>query len=324
MDRRLAGIAFVVMSAAAFGAGAIFAKGVYATGVDWLVLMFWRFVLGAGATWIWVLASRGRRSALRRLPRRQVGIGLGLGVLYVGNSGTYYAGLETVPATLASLIVFIYPALVAVLSLRFGRRLEGRRAWTALGMALIGSALTIGGIEAGEMPPLSGLLLVAASPVIYSVWIILQAWFTGERSGRVGQDADDAADPSPVALLVNSGAAVMYLGLVLVLARPVAPAQIPADAWPGIVGTGIITSFVAIACFIAGTSRIGAAQGSLISTIEPVWTVALATVVLGETLTPIQLLGGALILIGVVVAQTAPTHGAAERAAHPTLRVADE
>jgi drug/metabolite transporter (DMT)-like permease len=324
MDRRVVGIALVVVSAAAFGSGAIFAKGVYATGVDWLVLMAWRFLLGAGATWIWVLASPGRRSALRRLPRREIAIGLGLGVLYVGNSGTYYAGLESVPASLASLIVFIYPAIVAVLSLRFGRRLEGRRAWTALGLALIGSAMTIGGIEAGEMPPISGLLLVAAAPVIYAIWIILQAWLTGERSGRVGHDAEDAADASPVALLVSSGAAVMYLCLVLALARPVAPGQIPAEAWPGIVGMAIITTFVAIVSFVAGTRRIGAAQGSLISTIEPVWTVALAAIILGETLTPIQLVGGALILIGVVVAQTAPTQGAAGRAAHPAFRVADE
>ena len=39
--------------------------------------------------------------------------------------------------SLAALIVYIYPALVAVMSLRFGRRLEGRRAWFALALALV-------------------------------------------------------------------------------------------------------------------------------------------------------------------------------------------
>mgnify|MGYP000202077318 CR=1 FL=1 len=52
---------------------------------------------------------------------------LGLGVLYVGNAGSFTAALATVPVPLVSIIAFLYPALVAVLSVRFVRRLEGRR-----------------------------------------------------------------------------------------------------------------------------------------------------------------------------------------------------
>ena len=77
----------------------------------------WRFVFGALLAWLWVLAWPDRRAACaacRAGDRRR----LGLGVLYTGNSGTYYAGLETVPARSPALIVYIYPAIVAVLSLR--------------------------------------------------------------------------------------------------------------------------------------------------------------------------------------------------------------
>ena len=324
MDRRFIGIALIVASAAGFGSGALFAKGVYASGVDWVVLMAWRFLIGAAAAWSWILVSQARRSALRRLARREVLIGLGLGILYVGNSGTYYAGLETVPASLASLLVFIYPAIVAVLSLRFGRRLEGRRAWSALGLAIVGSALTIGGIRAGEFPPLGPLLLVALSPFIYAVWIVLQAWLTGERSGTVGHDGAGGADASPVAALVNTGAALTYWAIALAAARPVRPDQIPLEAWPGIVGVGFLSTFVAIVGFVAGARRIGAAQASLISTIEPVWTVTLAALLLGESLTAVQLAGGALILIGVVIAQSAPAPSGQVTVPQPALRIADE
>jgi len=325
VDRRIAGLALIVASAAGFGSGALFAKGVYGTGVDWVVLMAWRFLIGAAATWAWILASAERRAGVARLARRAIAVGLGLGVLYVGNSGTYYAGLEEVPTSLASLLVFVYPAIVAVLSLRFGRRLEGRRAWTALGLALLGSALTIGGIDAAEFPPLGALLLVAASPVIYAVWIVLQAWLTGERSGRVGHEAgDEGPSANAVAALVNSGAAVTYWAIALASARPAWPAAIPTEAWPGIVGIGFLGTFVAIVGFVAGSRLIGAAQASLISTIEPVWTVTLAALLLGERLTGVQLLGGALILIGVVIAQTAPRPGAAAPMPAPALRIADE
>jgi len=137
MDRnRLIGVALVVVSAFGFGSGALFAKPVYAAGADWHVLSAWRFGLGAVLAWAWLALVPGRWAGLRRTSRRVVLASLALGVLYTGNSATYFAGLETVPASLAALIVYIYPVLVAVLALRFGRRLEGRRAWGALGIAV--------------------------------------------------------------------------------------------------------------------------------------------------------------------------------------------
>jgi drug/metabolite transporter (DMT)-like permease len=173
MDRRrLGGVALILVSAAGFGSGSLFAQPVYASGVDWLVLSSWRFLFGASLAWAWLLASPTRRRGLRAFDRRAVVVALGLGVLYVGNSGAYYASLETVSPSLAGLIVFMYPALVAVVTLRVGQRLEGRRAWLALGVALVGVALTIGGIDPDDAPPVSGLLLVIASMLIYVVWIV--------------------------------------------------------------------------------------------------------------------------------------------------------
>ena len=172
---RALGILLVVVSACAFGSGALFAKPVYAAGLDWMTLLAWRFGLAAAASWIWLLALPANRRGLRRLSRRRVVVLLALGVLYVTNSGTYFAALETVPASLAALIISIYPALVAVLTLRWGRRLTGRRSWLALCIALFGVALALGGIRQSAMPPLEGLALAVASPIIYSFWIILSA-----------------------------------------------------------------------------------------------------------------------------------------------------
>src|SRR5437016_2494447 len=79
-------------SACAFGSGALFAKPVYATGVGWVTLSTWRFALGAALAWAWLLLVPGRRAALATIDRRGIAIAVGLGVLYTGNSGTYYAG----------------------------------------------------------------------------------------------------------------------------------------------------------------------------------------------------------------------------------------
>jgi drug/metabolite transporter (DMT)-like permease len=322
MDRRrLGGIALILVSAAGFGSGSLFAQPVYASGVDWLTLSAWRFLFGASLAWVWVLASPTRRQGLRALDRRAIAVGLLLGVLYVGNSGTYYAGLETVSPSLAALIVYVYPAVVAVLTLRIGRRLEGRRAWTALAIALLGAALALGGIDPAKIPPLSGLLLVAVSPLIYAVWIVLSARLSGERRGTVGGASDGGAAAGAATALMMTATATVDWGWALLAGRPVLPGQIPAGAWIGLVGVGIVSTFIAIQAFYAGAQRIGAAQAALISTVEPAYTIALAALLFGISLTPIQLVGGALILIGVVVAQTGPSARAART---PLVRVADE
>ncbi|MEA2609833.1 MAG: hypothetical protein QOJ75_2076 [Chloroflexota bacterium] len=322
MDRRRAtGVALILASAAGFGSGSLFAQPVYHAGVGWLVLSAWRFLFGAGLTWGWLLFSAGRRRGLRALDRRAMVAAIALGILYVGNSGAYFAGLETVSPSLAALIVYLYPSLVAVLSLRFGQRLRGLRAWLALLVTLAGIALAVGGIDPTAAPPLGGLLLIIASPLIYSVWIVLSARLSGERQDAVGDAAPDGASATAATALMMTSTALVYWLLALGSGQRVLPTEIPADAWLGLLGVGILSTFIAIQTFYAGAQRIGAAQAALISTVEPIWTITLAGVLYGISLTPIQLAGGVLIIAGVLVAQTGP---AADRARAPAVRVADE
>ncbi len=305
VDRaRLTGIALVVVSAIAFGSGGLFARPVYATGVDWLTLMAWRFAIAGALAWVVLLARPRSRRALRALPRRTLLVSIGLGAWYVTNTATYYAGITTVPLGLAALIVYIYPPVVAVLALRLGRPLEGRRAWSALGIAVLGVALAVGGIDAATAPPTEGLLLILASPLLYAVWIILAARHSGERSDRTGHEADDGVSTSVIGAVMLSSTAAVYWFANLAIGHPVLPADIPGDAWPGIIAVAVIAGFVSVQAFYAGAQRVGAAQASLISTVEPLWTIVAAALLYDEHLQPIQLAGGALILAGVLLSQT--------------------
>jgi drug/metabolite transporter (DMT)-like permease len=331
---RLIGLALVVVSAFGFGSGALFAKPVYAAGVDWMTLLYWRFLIGAAISWAWLVMVPGNRASLRLLTRRNALILLALGAFYVGNSGTYFAALETVPASLAALIVYLYPALVAVLSLRFVRRLRGRRAWLALAISTLGVVLAVGGIAPGTAPPLFGIALTVASPVIYAVWIILAARLSGERGDRElaggdgggaratpipPQDAETLATPSqtapaPTAALMMTATAAVYLVAMLGSGRSISPGSVPGSAWFGLLGVAVASTAVAVQAFYAGARRIGAAQAALVSTVEPIYTITLATILLHDTLAPIQILGGILIIGGVILAQTAPANDAAAAA----------
>ena len=314
------GIILTVISAFAFGSGALFAKPVYGVGVGWHELMSWRFLIGAVAAWVWIALFPSARAGLRRVDRRALLVAVALGVLYTGNSATYYAGLEQVSASLAGLMVYTYPAIVAVITLQVGRPLEGRRAWGALAIALVGVALAVGNINATATPPLLSLALVGVSPVIYSIWIVLSARLSGERRSGTGVEQEDAPDPTATGAVMLTATTFTYWLTALALNRPVQPAQIPGEAWFGIVGVGLVSTFVAVQAFRAGAHRIGAARASLVSTVEPVWTIVLASLLFQESLGPLQLVGGGLILIGVVIAQTG---GSGSRAA-TELRLADE
>ncbi len=321
MDRRSAvGIGLVVISAAGYGSGSILAAPIYSTGVDWLTLVSWRFLIGAILGWLWVLASPGRRAALRGMTRRQIAVALALGALFVGNAGTYYASLETVPAALAGVVVYTYPVMVAVLSLRFATRLPGRRPWIAAGLAVAGSALALGGIDVAAAPPVSGLVLVFASAVIYSVWIILSARLSGERRDRLASESSADGSPGDAAVtttLMMSATAAAYAAAGLATGRPLDPEAVPAAAWPGILAVAFVASFLAIQTFYAGARRIGAARAALTATVEPLIIVVLAWFFLDQTLAPIQLVGAGLIIVAVVVAQTSPRPTGAPEPATP-------
>ena len=97
------------------------------------------------------------------------------------------------------------------------------------------------------------------------------------------------------------------------------PAQIPAAAWFGIAGVGIVSTFIAVQAFYAGAHRIGAARASLVSTVEPIWTIVAREPPLpGVARAAPAASAGRMILVGVVIAQTG-----GERATAPELRLAD-
>ncbi len=314
---RLVGVSFVVAAACLYGSGPFFARIAYDAGMAPLPLLTWRYVFAALVGWLLVVATASGRLSLRRMTRRDLAVLLALGVLFVGNAGAYTAALETVPAGLVAIITYIYPALVAVIAIRYARRLEGRRAWLALGVSMAGVALAVGGIPRGSDIPLTGLVLAFLCPVFYAVWIVLAARLRGERPQgeeqpiepitATGPEDTGASGHGPDALtssaIMSSVTTLTAAALVVLVGGDPAPAAVPGDAWIALNGFGVFSAFAVVA-FLAGSRRIGAARAALVSTVEPVYTIVLATLLLGESLDPIQVVGGALVVYGVLLAES--------------------
>lgn len=319
MDRaRLVGIALVVAAAVGYGSGGLFARPAYAAGANWLTVMAWRFGIAMALSWVLVALRPQTRAAVRGMAPRTIATTLGLGVMLVLQSGTYYAAIETVPISLAGLLTSIYQPAVAFLSVWIGQPLQGRRAWLALALTVTGMVLAVGGIKTGAMPPLGGLLLAIAAPLFYAVWIVIAARHSGETRHATGAESGRTNDAFATGAILVTGTSAAYWMMALVTGNPVLPVDVPAAAWPGMLGCALASGFIAPQAFYAGAKRVGGAQAALISTVEPLYTILAAGIVLGEVLTFPQWLGAVLIIGGVVLSQTRG------RAARAQVTVADD
>src|SRR5512132_4182198 len=149
---------------------AIFAKEAYRSGVSVTTLLALRFALAAGVFWA-IVAARAPLPA--RPTRRVVLAGLGLGAIgYAAQAGAYFAALTRIDASLTSLLLYLYPALVFGAAVALGRERADRRRLAALGLATGGAALVLAGGGAGALDGL-GVALGLAAAVAYSAYILV-------------------------------------------------------------------------------------------------------------------------------------------------------
>jgi drug/metabolite transporter (DMT)-like permease len=308
MDRRrIVGIALGAISGVAYGTGPLFAKSVYHAGLDWIALLAWRFFFAMLVSWAWLLIQPKALAELRGLDRRTVGRLLFTGATFILTASVYYAAVQRIPTSLEALLMYAYPAVVAVLSMRLGYPFRGKLAWGSLAVVLCGAILTIGGIEAGVDQ--LGIAIGALSPLTYAIYIIFAAWMAGERPGATAdmRSKGKGAEVSPpvAGAVMMTGTWLTMFVIAAVAREPLVPWQVPTEAWPGLFGIGLFAAAIAIQAFYASVARIGAAQASLMATVEPLIVIALGVGLLSEMLTPLQVLGALLVLAGVLLAQFA-------------------
>ncbi|MET0822289.1 MAG: DMT family transporter [Aeromicrobium sp.] len=295
VPERLTGALLVALSASAFGSMAIFGVWAHDDGIGTPALIFVRFALAsvvlAGVMWV-------RGVSLPPL-RRCVPVAAMGGIGYVGQSYCYFLALEHAQASLVALLLYLFPAFVAVLAAVFLRERIGLVTAAALVLALVGSALVVGG---GSGRPL-GVALGVGAAVIYSIYII------------AGSVLTEGMDVVAVTTIVCVAAAVVCGVVVAVLAATGRPTAFPSSGrgWGTVLAIALICTVVAILAFFGGMARLGPTSTSVLSTLEPVVTVGLATWLLSEALTGLQAVGGLLVLSAVVwlaIVQRAPAETA--------------
>ena len=273
------GAAFCLVSAAGFGAMAIFGKLAYEAGVTVLTLLLVRFVLAA----LFFGGLLGVRPSLRArgLGRRQILIGAGLGMVYALQAGLFFAALDRLDASLLALLLYTYPAWVTLAAFLIGRERPTRRRLAALALSSTGLVVVLAGAAGGELDAL-GVALALGAAFAYTGYII------------VSDGSDVVGEPFLLSALVCAGAAVIF-ALAGIVGGAV-ETGFAAEGWLWLGLIALISTVLPIATFFAGLARVGPSTASILSTLEPVVTVALAYLAFSERLTLPQLGGAALVI----------------------------
>ncbi|PSQ45220.1 EamA family transporter [Halobacteriales archaeon SW_6_65_15] len=282
MDR--VGTPLVLVSAAGFGTLGVLGELAAAEGLSIPTVLTFRFVLAALVVW----AILGARGELRRLRGRPL-VGFALGALgYAAMSGLFFWGLTFMTAGLVGIVLSTYPVfVVAAATVGLGERVT-RRTVAALGAALAGVALVTGADPAGADP--RGIAVVLAAALVYAGYI------------TVSRSALTTVDPQVLTAHVLPAAAVAYLAVGTATGQLRIPATV--YEWELEVAIAVVATALPIFTFFAGLRRIGASRASIVSTVEPVVTLLLGAAVLDEPITPVTMVGGALVLGGVLLVQT--------------------
>lgn len=283
----------MVVSASAYSMFTIFGKTVLEelAAVD---VLLWRFFIAVPAAWIFILIRHRRGGpgpfSVAWKPRFAAGLVFGA-VSWLG-----FAALDRMPGALYIVIIYTYPAMVAVGASFMGRP-TSRHVWMAVGITLVGIAFTVPEVLSGAGgATVLGLILTLGNAVMYATYM-----FLGERL-VTGDQAGDG-------LVASAWSLTGSLAFAAIVALATWPPEFPSDfnGAGAMFGLALISTVIASMAFFLGVRHLGPASAALVATTEPVLTLIWVVLILGDSLKLIQVVGAALVIIGVVWSQRPPT-----------------
>ena len=266
-------------------------------GVVGVAFTAWRGLLGALFLAVLIItrgAAGSSLAAVRHLPRRGKAAFAVAALMGVTLNTALFTAFGLIPIALALVLFYLFPAGVVVTDLALGReRLTVSRV-SALVLSTAGVALVLfGGMETGLTINPLGVALGLLAAVAQTVFV------TVSRHGYDSVPADAATlGVVGTAFVVASGIAVVAgQGSSLLV-----PFSTP-EVWPYLLFAGVAAAGVSSLLFLSAIRLIGGTRTGILMLFEPVVGVLLAAAVLGEALSPLQAIGGGLVLAGALVLQ---------------------
>jgi drug/metabolite transporter (DMT)-like permease len=279
-----------VVAAACWAANAVIAAGAFERGMSPERLAQARAIVALVPLAIILVATR---RDLLRPARGAMPALIGFGVSMVVVNWAYYVAIDRVPVGVAISLQYTAPVMILVGTAFLTRRMPPSNIMVAGALTLAGAILVSGALGAagGEALDPVGLLAGILSALSFASYLLCA-------------EAACSRGSHPVTTLFI-GFIVAVVTWVLVLPPWNWPFELLADpqvAWR-VLAVGIVGTLIPFALVVAAVRWITSAVAGIATTAEPVLAAALAWLVLGQVLGPMQLLGGALVVAGVLLAQ---------------------
>jgi drug/metabolite transporter (DMT)-like permease len=287
-----AGWALALVSAASFGLSGPLGRGLMDAGWSAAAAVAVRVLLGGAVLVpVAVVQLRGRWGVLRRyLPL----IAVFGAVPVAGCQLAYFTAVQRIPVGVALLIEYTAP--VAVVGWLWLRHHQRPTRLTAIGAAIAGVGLSLVVDPAGGAMDPVGILAALIAMVGAAFFFVLSS---RPLDGLPGTALAAGG-------LLVGGFLLLLAGVVGIVpltatAAPVAYAGFTVVWWVPVAALGVVTAALAYGCGVAATRRLGARLTSFVMLSEVLAALVFAWLLLAEAPGPVQLLGGAAIVAGVVV-----------------------
>ena len=301
MRNPLRGYVFLVAAAALFAVNGTVSKVILASGLSALRLTELRCAGAAAGLGLILLVVAPHRL---RIARREVPLLAAYGVAGVAlTQFFYFVAITRMPVSIALLLEYTAPVMVALWVRFVDKKPVRNRVWGALALALVGLALVA---EVWTGGTLNGVGVIAAlgAGVALATYYLLGEHSTGRR------------DPLSTTFYAFVFASVLWAVIAPWWTFPGAAttgsapllgnlADRSAPLWLLILVMVVLGTIVPFVLVLTGLHHLPATRVGTVGMLEPVLAGVVAWAWLGEALTPVQLVGGAVVLVGIVLAQTA-------------------
>ena len=269
----------IIGSAIIFGFTPVLAAISYQGGNNGINMAFLRALVP-----IPVLLIIGRSLAMP--DKAQWKTGLIAGCLSFGCTLLLYSSYEYISPGLATTLHFMYPLYVTVYEAVKSRKSPGTVRLTGLALGLIGSALFLDMGEGGSS--LLGFALALLSGVTYAAYIV-----------SLGKEAKRPLPLFRLMLVVSISGVFLCGATGLAMGKLVF--SMPPMAWICAIAVALLAAVVGSVLFQKGVREIGGANSALLSLFEPITSVIFSVLLLGDSFSPLKILGSVLILGGLAL-----------------------
>lgn len=256
------------------------------TDVPPLTIGLIRFSIASVVLGVWVrLIRRHARPSMADVRRLMVGGLLGI-TLYFAIENT---GVNLATASDAALLVAAYPALTALLELIVYRKRTGAQGLLGIGLAIAGVILVVGYAPTSGPNRLIGDVLLVVSGIVWAL-------YNFATRGVVTRH------PTPVVLYYQSVAgAIGFLPLALAEHNRWHAFAHPAATISSLAGLTVLCSIIGLGLYAKGLQRLSPSTAVNLLNLVPLFGLVIAVVALGEAVTPLQIIGGVVVIAGVTV-----------------------